>query len=74
MYVYETDDIDNIEKCVKTYAKQYQYRKYKEVYKVNINIIKKIIKDCKKVIYKYKKDNITKEQKGGNIYIYIEYI
>ena len=33
LYVYETDNIDNIEKCVKTYAKEYQYRKYKEVYK-----------------------------------------
>ena len=28
IYIYESDDIDNIEKCVKTYAKKYQYRKY----------------------------------------------
>ena len=46
MYVYETDDIDNIEKCVKIYAKQYQYRKYKEVYKANLNILKDLINDC----------------------------
>jgi hypothetical protein len=42
LYVYETDDIDNIEKCVKTYAKQYQYRKYK----ADINMLKDLINDC----------------------------
>jgi hypothetical protein len=46
LYVYETDDIDNIEKCVKIYAKKYQYRKYKEVYKADINMLKDLINDC----------------------------
>jgi hypothetical protein len=74
LYTFEVDDVISIEKCMKLVMKEYQYRKYKEVYQVNINIIKKVIKDCKKVVYKYKKDNITKEQKGGNLYIYIDYI
>jgi len=30
--------------------KKYQYRKYKEVYKININIIKSLIEQCDKII------------------------
>jgi len=71
LYIYETDDIDNIEKCVKIYAKKYQYRKYKEVYKADINMLKDLINDCgefnKKTNLKIKwKSN---KQNGGNYYI-----
>ena len=73
LYVYETDDIDNIEKYVKTYAKQYQYRKYKEVYKADLNMLKDLINDCgefnEKTNLKIKwKSN---KQNGGNHYIAI---
>ncbi len=73
LYVYETDDIDNIEKCVKTYAKQYQYRKYKEVYKADLNMLKDLINDCgefnEKTNLKIKwKSN---KQNGGNHYVAI---
>ena len=46
LYVYETDDIDRVENCIKSYAKQYQYRKYKEIYKADINMLKDLINDC----------------------------
>lgn len=73
LYVYETDDIDNIEKCVKTYAKQYQYRKYKEIYKADINMLKDLINDCgefnEKTNLKIKWN--SNKQKGGNHYIAI---
>ena len=70
LYIYETDDIDNIEKCVKMYAKQFQYRKYKEIYKTDINVLKILINDCSdfnektnlKIKWKGKQD-------GGNLYI-----
>ena len=73
LYVYETNDIDNIEKCVKTYAKQYQYIKYKEVYKADLNMLKDLINDCgefnEKTNLKIKwKSN---KQTGGNHYIAI---
>ena len=73
IYVYETDDIDNIEKCVKHYAKQYQYRKYKEVYKADINMLKELINDCgefnEKTNLKIKWKSYN--QNGGNHYIAI---
>lgn len=48
IYVYETDDIDEVERCVKSYAKKHQYRKHKEIYKININTLKELIHDCGK--------------------------
>ena len=73
LYVYETDDIDEIERCIKHYAKKYQYRKYKEVYKADINTLKDLINDCgefnEKTNLKIKwKSN---KQTGGNHYIAI---
>jgi len=73
LYVYETDDIDIIEQCIKTYAKKYQYRKYKEIYKADINMLKDLINDCsefnQKTNLKFKfKSN---KQTGGNHYIAI---
>jgi uncharacterized protein YjaG (DUF416 family) len=70
---YEEDNIDEVERCVKSYAKQYQYRKYKEVYKADINMLKDLINDCgefnEKTNLKIKwKSN---KQSGGNHYIAI---
>ena len=30
IYIYESEDIDAVEECIKRYAKEYKYRKYKE--------------------------------------------
>ena len=46
LFYYESDDIVEIEKCIKLFMKKYQYRKYKEVYKINIDIIKSLIENC----------------------------
>ena len=71
IYVYETDDVENVEKCIKTYAKQFQYRKYKEIYKTDIDMLKELISDCSEfnektnLIIKHK----YKGQTGGNYFI-----
>lgn len=49
LYFFETEDIDSVERCAKTFMKKYQYRKYKEVYQVNIDIIKEVISSCGKI-------------------------
>lgn len=46
LYQYETDNIDQVESCVKAHLKTAKYRKYKEVYQVNLNIIKNVIQTC----------------------------
>ena len=40
LYQYETENIDQVESCVKAHLKTAQYRKYKEIYQVNLGIIK----------------------------------
>ena len=65
--VYEADKIKELESCVKIMIKKAQYRKYKEVYQVNIDIIKKVIADCDakltEINYEITKSN--NKQKGG---------
>jgi hypothetical protein len=71
IYIYETNDIDNVESCIKKYAKEYQYRKYKEIYKIDINLLKKLINDCSEfndktnLMMKWKGNKIE----GGNLFI-----
>jgi phage anti-repressor protein/predicted GIY-YIG superfamily endonuclease len=50
LFYYESENITEIERCIKALMKKYQYRKYKEVYKINIDIIKSLIEQCDKII------------------------
>ena len=43
--------------------------KYKEVYKVNINIIKTLIRECEYMEKKYSKERIKKKEITGNLYM-----
>ena len=69
LFQYETDNIDQVELCIKAYMKKAQYRKYKEVYQVNLDIIKKTIKNCDVKINEINKEieRKNKKQKGGKI-------
>ena len=69
LFQYETDNIDQVELCIKSYMKEAKYRKYKEIYQVDLNIIKKAIKDCDLKINEYNNNIIkyNKNQKGGAI-------
>lgn len=69
LFQYETENIDQVENCIKSYMKKSQYRKYKEIYQVDLDIIKRAIKDCDFKISEYNKDieKTNKKQKGGTI-------
>jgi hypothetical protein len=64
IYIYETNDIDKIEACIKTYAKEYQYRKYKEIYKIDINLLKELINNCGEF---NEKTNLMMKWKGNKM-------
>jgi phage anti-repressor protein len=80
--IYETKDIEKIEACVITQIKELRYKKRKDFYQININLLKKIISECESLTLKYKKrinknKNNNDQQGGGNIenlYMYIEKI
>ena len=69
LFQYETENIDQVEKCIKVFMKKAQYRKYKEVYQVDLDIIKKTIKNCDVEINEINKEieRKNKKQKGCNI-------
>lgn len=77
--IYETKCAKEVEDCVISQIKKYRYKKRKDFYQVNINIIKELIKSCDKMSLKYKKKiETSKKQEGGgeilnNIYLYIKY-
>lgn len=46
VYVYETEMIEKVENCLKGLLKDKGYRKRKEFYEIDINILKQLIKIC----------------------------
>ena len=50
--VFETENIDQVEQCLKVVLKKHQYRKRKEIYQVNIDILKEIMQGCSELIEK----------------------
>jgi len=46
LYKYRTDKLKATEGCIKSWLKDFQYRKYKEVYEVDLDSIKKVISQC----------------------------
>jgi superfamily II DNA or RNA helicase/phage anti-repressor protein len=69
IYEYETENLELVEDCIKAQMKHAQYRKYKEVYQIDLNIIKKFIKQCDKnieLVKKYIDNNNT-----GNYFMFI---
>ena len=69
LFQFDTENIDQVELCIKAYMKKAQYRKYKEIYQVDLDIIKKTIKNCDTEINEINKeiDKKNKKLKGGNL-------
>lgn len=49
VYKYRTDDLQKVESCVKEALKDMRPRKYKEIYKADISLIKAIISKCQSI-------------------------
>ena len=48
VFVYKTDNIDEIEKCIKDNLKQYQFKNKTELFKIDLDFIKDTIEYCTK--------------------------
>jgi hypothetical protein len=65
LFIFQVNDIDNVETCIKKTVKEYQYRKYKEVYEIDVEVLKKIMEKCDQVVNemaKFLKDISKKKQ------------
>jgi phage anti-repressor protein len=67
IFVLEVNDIDKVESCIKLLTKNFKYRKYKEVYEIDFNILKSIYAKCANLIEgvdeQFKKKNKTSLKK-----------
>ena len=68
-YVYETDNINEVENCLKSLIKKFRYRKYKEVYQIDINVLKKLIDGCSKLSLKTNLHHLKNKKITGGYYI-----
>jgi len=69
IFEYETNNLKQVETCIKALMKNAQYRKYKEVFQIDLDIIKKFIKECDNNINLVKEH--IKNQNGGKLFMYI---
>jgi len=65
VHIYESDYIDEVEKCLKNILSTKQYRKRKEFYQIDLDILKDLIKTCDKMSLKVRKNNKKIKQDGG---------
>ena len=72
MYRYRTDDVVAVEGCLKSMLKKYQFRKYKEVYQANIDMIKNLIDGCDKLSLRSEYTNRKQLKNNGGFYVITE--
>ena len=52
----KVNDIDMVEGCIRNIAREYQYRKNKEVYNIDIKFLKRLFIKCKNFIKQLEKE------------------
>uniref|UniRef100_A0A6C0C9G2 Bacteriophage T5 Orf172 DNA-binding domain-containing protein n=1 Tax=viral metagenome TaxID=1070528 RepID=A0A6C0C9G2_9ZZZZ len=50
LFILEVNDIDGVEKCIKNLLSKHQYRKNKEIYKINLDLMKKATDMCDELV------------------------
>ena len=65
VHIYETKYIDEVEKCLKNVLSTKQYRKRKEFYQIDLDVLKELIQSCDKMSLKVRKSNKNIKQNGG---------
>lgn len=71
VFVYETNNIEEVENCLKSILKSKQYRKRKEFYEIDIDVLKELISGCEKLTLKVKK-SVKKMSHFGGMFLMVE--
>lgn len=72
MLIYESHDIDSVEKCLKLSLKLKQYRKRKEFYETDIDQIKELLDDCETLMLKGKMKPKNKLSDTDKFYVMVK--
>ena len=67
-FLFETDNFDEVEGCIKGIMKKYQYRKGKEVYEIGMDKLKELTTGCDKLTKKFYK----KIEGNNNVLLVVE--
>jgi len=59
LFVMKVDDINMVEGCIKNLAKEFQYKKNKEVYNIDFEFLKKLCIKCKNFIKQLEKEFVN---------------
>lgn len=70
--IYESHDIDSVEKCLKLSLKSKQYRKRKEFYETDIDQIKELLDDCETLMLKGKRKPKNKLSENDKFYVMVK--
>lgn len=46
LFIIKVSDITTTENCIKSLCRKYQYRKYKEIYEIDLELFKKVLETC----------------------------
>ena len=65
LYQVQTDDMAAVEACVKALCKEKLYRKRKEVYTIDVDVMKKVIDHCAKGAAEVRRVPGRRTQRGG---------
>ncbi len=71
MHVYETDNIEAVENCLKLLLKTKAYRKRREFYEIDIDLLKELIKSCDCMNLAVRRNSKTIKSKECNYVIHI---
>jgi len=55
LFIVKVNDIDTVETCVKMLIKKYQYRKRKEIYEIDLDVLKDLVINCDEFVDGMKK-------------------
>ena len=50
LFIRETDDIDQVESCIKVALKKEQYKRRREIYEIDVDQLKAVFNKCNKLI------------------------
>ena len=65
LYQVQTDDMVAVESCVKLLCKAKQYRKRKEIYTIDVDVMKKVIDHCAQGMAEVRRVPGRRSQRGG---------
>lgn len=70
--IYETENVKQTEACLKNFMREAKYRKYKEIYEIDLNILRKIVKKCDADVKEINEKIRTsqRQMKGGTCKLY----